>query len=209
MILKHNSDYFPKEHPSFSLSKSNSPVCEAGTKIFIFHVVNFSLQVAVGRRTLTADFRVWSRVSPWLFLSTKQNWEKFYLRMLRFSTVTFIPPVPHTHLHLNTVLIRRKPGSLEHINTSAFRFFSFWRVKLKRNRSLNLMSSNVNVRPTCNYASSPPYISTSRWLITTRSNFTLNRDELEGNITNCTQLTRDGPGQSHHSPEENDRNHAT
>ena len=56
-ILTHNSDYFPKEHPSFSL-KGNSVVREAGTKIFIFNAVTFRLQVAVGRRTLTAEFRV-------------------------------------------------------------------------------------------------------------------------------------------------------
>lgn len=135
--------------------------------------------------------------------------KKFYLRMLRFAPVSFIPAVPHIHLHLNTALIKTKRGSLEHINTSTFRFFSVCRVKLKRNRNLNLMSPNVNVRPTWNNVPSPPYISISRWLITTRSNFTSNRDELYGNITNCAQLKTDGPGQSRHSSVETDRNNGT
>jgi hypothetical protein len=148
-------DVFPSNHARSTIEILQLPfflanlvfwlIREAGTEIFMFNAVSFSLQVAVGRRSLTAEFRVWYWVSPWLLLSTKWNLEKFYLRMLRFAPVSFIPPLPHIHLHLNTALIRRKPGSLEHINTSTFRFFSFCRVKLKRNRRLNLMSPNANV----------------------------------------------------------------
>lgn len=64
------------------------------------------------------------------FMVDKVALEQVVLQVLRFSPVSNIPPMPHTRLHLNTVLTKEKSGQvwdltryLSDINTATTKYF--------------------------------------------------------------------------------------
>jgi hypothetical protein len=63
---------------------------------------------ATGSRPLTAEVQV--RSQPVLFKLNLLVAEQVLLRVLPFCPVSIIPPIPHTHRHLATTLVRRTSG---------------------------------------------------------------------------------------------------
>jgi len=63
------------------------------------------------------------------FVMNKTSLRQVYLRVLRLTPVTTIPPVQHKHLHLNTILIITT-SLAKRVNHQAKQFSSgYWEVR--------------------------------------------------------------------------------
>jgi hypothetical protein len=79
---------------------------------------------AVYRRSLTAEARIRFHAYPCEICGGQSGTETgyFFLSVLHFSSVSIIPPVLHTHLHLQADINRRKNGrSLRNFKKLIFR----------------------------------------------------------------------------------------
>jgi hypothetical protein len=99
-----NRRYLAVQHRTFAFA-----VCLLRGKTWIFKCQVFGL-TAVGCRLLAAGAHVQSSVSPREICGVQSGTGTGYGLGNFLSPVRIIPPMLHTHLHLNTCLIRRTSG---------------------------------------------------------------------------------------------------